>query len=181
MTLEEAGAVLSEVTGKPLRSHLTVDFGREQQPLGRSVIIAEDVSRELLTTVRGHIGPGIVAFIGTTSWLGDERHDGVELVVAEGASQFDILRIARSDAVNFDMDAEQLIRKLQQYDEQVGIDIFHAETDTIEAMLLRSPDDMQAFAEDVYEFCPDIVDQGLGSVEELAKSLEHGHLFLWWD
>lgn len=181
MTLEEAGAVLAEVTGKPLRPHSTVDFGREPQPLGRSVIVAEGVSRDSLTTVRGRLGPGIVAFIGTTSWLGDERHDGVELVVAEGSSQFDILRVARSDAVNFDMDTEQLIQKLQQYDQQVGIDIFHAETDTIEAMLLRTPENMQAFTEDVYEFCPDIVDQGVGSVEELAKSLELGQLYLWWD
>jgi hypothetical protein len=34
----------------------------------------------------------------------------------------------------------------------------------------------------MYDFCPDIVDQGIGSVELLAESLVEGdRLFFWWD
>ncbi len=37
-------------------------------------------------------------------------------------------------------------------------------------------------AERMYEFCPDIVDQGVGDVDALAESLaESDHLFFWWD
>jgi len=33
----------------------------------------------------------------------------------------------------------------------------------------------------MYEFCPDIVDQGVGSLDKLAKELEKGTLYFWWD
>lgn len=40
----------------------------------------------------------------------------------------------------------------------------------------------RALAEQMYEFCPDIVDQGVGTVEKLARELKSsGRLFFWWD
>ncbi len=58
----------------------------------------------------------------------------------------------------------------------------HAETDTVEFNLDRDPPDLAAFAADLYRFCPDIVDQGVGSVEELAVSIKiTGAVELWWD
>jgi hypothetical protein len=37
-------------------------------------------------------------------------------------------------------------------------------------------------AQHLYEFCPDIVDQGCGSVDALADELAMtGRLVLWWD
>jgi hypothetical protein len=48
--------------------------------------------------------------------------------------------------------------------------------------LLKLPADTQAFARDVYEFCPDIVDQGVGSVEAQEESIrDSGQVYLWWD
>ena len=132
--------------------------------------------------LREALPPGSVAFIGTTRWLGDEQHEGVELVVGPGASQLDIPRLVRSDAANYDMGTEDLVRKLREYDRDYGIGIFHAETDTIGFTLLNAPDDMPAFAADLYAFCPDVVDQGLGSVEALEESVEaYGQVYLWWD
>ena len=41
---------------------------------------------------------------------------------------------------------------------------------------------MDAFANEVYEFCPDAVDQGVGSIDELKKAItEMQGLWLWWD
>ena len=33
----------------------------------------------------------------------------------------------------------------------------------------------------MYQFCPDIVDQGVGTVEKLAAELQNGSLYFWWD
>ncbi len=42
--------------------------------------------------------------------------------------------------------------------------------------------DLQAFAEDLYAFCPEIVDQGVGSMDQLAESIDIlGTVELWWD
>jgi hypothetical protein len=41
--------------------------------------------------------------------------------------------------------------------------------------------DPEALAKRMYEFCPDIVDQGTGSVSGLARELQNGNLYFWWD
>ncbi len=166
----------------PVRPFSTYDFGRARDERCRSVVLPEARVGSLLPGLRETLPSGFVAFIGTTRWLGEEQHEGVELVVGPGASQLDIPRLARSDAANYDMGTEDLIGKLQKYDGDYGIDIFHAETDTIEFTLLNTPDDVPTFAADLYAFCPDAVDQGLGSVEELEESVEaYGQVYLWWD
>ena len=54
--------------------------------------------------------------------------------------------------------------------------------DWFEAAFETPPKDYTKFAREVYAFCPDIVDQGAGSVEELAKEIERTKsVYLWWD
>ena len=37
-------------------------------------------------------------------------------------------------------------------------------------------------AENIYEFCPDIIDQGSGDINDIIDSLENSNsIFLWWD
>jgi hypothetical protein len=181
-TMGDAVELLRTIGDADVRQYCCYDFGRLRDDAAISVIVPEDHARELLPTVRSQLGPGFVAYIGTTRWLGDDRPDGVEVVIGPGNSQFDILRLARSDAINFGMETEDLIQKLQEYDEQFGIDIDHAETDTIEFRLLRKPGDVSGFARDVYEFCPDIVDQGVGTVPALEESIRRDNrVYLWWD
>jgi hypothetical protein len=174
--------ILRKHAGSDVRRYSTYDFGRERDVRSISAVVAEPRSRAVLMLVRSFLPPGFVAFIGTTQWLGDEKHDGVEIVVGPGRDQFDILRLAHSDAVNYDMTTESLVKKLRDYHRRVPIDIFHAETDTIELRLLAVPNDPQALAKDLYDFCPDIVDQGLGSVAALEAALvRERHVLLWWD
>src|SRR5437870_2849713 len=155
--LESIASRLSDIAGQPFRAYSSFDFGREHDDTARSVIVAKEAAVEVLKTVRAELKPGVVAFIGTTNWLGKEKPDGVEIVVANGQSQFDILRTARSDAANYGLDTEDLIQKLKEYDDAFGIDIFYAETDTIQFRLSEMPDPLRPFCEDLYKFCPAIV------------------------
>ena len=182
MTLEDAAARLAALADAPVRNYSTYDFGRERDPHARSAIVPHDRAAQLVQKLREQLGPNLICFIGTTHWLGDEQHDGDEVVVAVGQTQFDILRVARSDAVNHGMETEELIKKLQEYDDQFGIDIFHAETDTIEFALIRRPENLTVFCRDLYEFCPDIVDQGTGTLARLEQEIKNRQqVFLWWD
>ena len=181
-SLDEAGAYLAKVTGKSLRPYSTQDFGREEFSEARSVLVDEPQAEPLLEKLRNRLGQGLVAFIGTRTSHAKPRPKGVELVVGRGTSQFDILRIAASDAANFGKKTEDLIKQIQAWDTAYGVNIFQAETDTIQLRLTKIPADLKKFAEEVYEFCPDIVDQGVGSVDRLAKDIgTTGKLLLWWD
>jgi hypothetical protein len=180
--LEDIALRLAALSNSPLRPYSTFDFGCERDERARSVIVDKDIAEDLLLRFRAELPAAFVAFLGTTSWLGNETHDGVELVIAPGTSQFDIVRVARSDAVNYDMDTDALIAKLVEYDRAYGIDILHAETDTIEFALVQMPDPLDAFCADLYEFCPDIVEQGCQSVDALEEEIAAvGRVFLWWD
>ena len=181
-TLDEVSHWLEAEHRLAVRHYSTFDFGREKDESNISVVVSERRAHRILPDLRDYLGPGLVAFIGTTRWLGHEHHSGVELVVAPGESQFDMLRAARSDAVNFGIETEELIERLQGLHERYNFAIFHAETDTIEFTFESLPKDVRPLAEEIYELCPDIVDQGCGSVEALAKGIRDTRMvLLWWD
>ena len=180
--LEAGAALLSQVTSQPARAFSTTDFGREQNPLARSVLVPEPAAERLLDQVRKRLAPGLVAFVGVTNSLAEPKPVGVELVVAQGRDQFDILRTAQTDGVNYELDTEAIVAELRAWDKEFGIDIWQAETDTVQLRLKTMPKNVLAFAQRVYKFCPDIVDQGVGSVKELAKEIEKTKsVGLWWD
>lgn len=178
----DAAQLLTQIYSNTVRMYSTFDFGRQQNPDCISIIVTHDTDITILLNLREKLKPGLVAFIGTTQWLGKEKNDGAEVVVCLGSSQFDILRIAQSDAINYGMKTEDLIEKLQDYDRNFGINIFHAETDTLEFELVSMPANLTSFAEDIYQFCPDIVNQGCGSISELIEIIKMtGQVSLWWD
>ncbi len=136
----------------------------------------------MLLALRNELPVGLVAFIGTTRSLTKPPAHGVELVVGEGSGPLDILNIAQTDAVNYNMSNEDIKRRLARWHEAYGIDIWQAETDTIQLRFIRMPSNVQSFAKEVYKFCPDIVDQGAGTQKALEQDIQKRKgLYLWWD
>jgi hypothetical protein len=180
--LDEAAVRLSQLSGKPTGPYTATADEAGPNPDARVVSVRAAKAPHILQTMRQELGPGLVAFVGHIDVLADPRADGAEVVVAKGADQFDILRVAKSDAANYDKDTEDLITRLKSYDEKYGIDIFHAELDTIEFKLRTLPKDLRAFCKDLYEFCPDIVEQGAGDLQTLEKEISRAQsVYLWWD
>jgi hypothetical protein len=178
---DEASQQLAPLAKDEVRPFFTVDFGRQQDKDGISILVPEAQAPKVLERLRQQLPDGLVAFIGTTK-PADEDLKGVEIVVATGKDQFDCVRLAQSEAPNFELTNADLIRKLRTYHKQLDIDIFHAESDTITFVIRKPPADWLALADDIGSFCPDIVDQGVGTVEALAKFIEKSkQVSLWWD
>lgn len=180
---ESVRALLAEASGKPVRRFSSTDFGRAENKRPSSAVVPEHAGPQVVAAVRGQLPKGWVAFVGTTRWLGEEKHAGeVEVVVGPARDQFDIVRLARTDAVNYDMGTEALYKKLRAIHDVAPIDILHAETDTITFRFIELPADVPKMAQTLYAFCPDIVDQGAGTVAALADSIrETRRVTLWWD
>ena len=177
----EAKRLIGTVTKSEVRSHFTTDFGRQHDASGVSVIVPEKKAKGLVETLRAMLTREMLAFFGTHQWLRRDVQRG-QVVVGVRVSQFDILRLARSNGANYNISTEEIIDKLMEYDREVGIRIWHAETDVVEFDLLHTPDDMVAFTADVYAFCPDIIDQGDMDVQEMAEAIAAaGTVYLWWD
>ncbi len=104
------------------------------------------------------------------------------IAVIKSKDQFDILRHAATDGINYDIYNDSVVTLLQNWNKKYPMRIRGAGRDWLSAEFIGRPQDMEAFAKEVYAVCPDVVDQGTGTVEELAKEMSQSNeLYLWWD
>ena len=96
--------------------------------------------------------------------------------------KFDLLRFEGTSGINYDIYVEDVINKLSDWDKSYGLHIVGVGNDFVQADYDKFPDNIDKYAKDLYEFCPDIVDQGVGTLEALKKEVvKTKELFLWWD
>ena len=180
-----------KITGKKLRNFMTVDFGREEKtvPDTYSTVVENKNLYDFFEDIKFALGDDYTVFIGTTNFLAPINDTDIkkgkrysELVITKKTTWDNVLRMAESDAINFGFETEDLINKIKEYDEKYGISISHAETDTVVLEFGKLPEDLVELTKDIYEFCPDIVDQGTGDINSIAESLEGtSSIFSWWD
>ncbi len=107
-----------------------------------------------------------------------EKH----VAIIKGRDKFDILKYRRTDGINYGLETEDIIDKITEWDKKYEIDIIGCSRDWVLIKLNKLPQNLDEFSKEVCEFCPDIVDQGVGSLENLKKSIKKDReLFLWWD
>jgi hypothetical protein len=105
-----------------------------------------------------------------------------EVTVLKTNDKFDLLRFEGSNGINYDIFVEDVIAKLTIWDKNYGLDFIGVGFDFIQAGYTTLPQNINEYAQELYEFCPDIVDQGVGTVEALEKEIVNsGQLYLWWD
>ncbi|NTW57845.1 MAG: DUF4253 domain-containing protein [Nitrospirae bacterium] len=102
--------------------------------------------------------------------------------IIKGTDQYEILRIMHTNGDDDDVSHDDVIAKLKQWEKRIRFEIIGAENDWVEIEFRTMPQDLKAFAEDVYEFSPDTVDEGTGSLAELVKDISvTKRLVLWWN
>ncbi|MDJ0710108.1 MAG: DUF4253 domain-containing protein [Woeseiaceae bacterium] len=92
------------------------------------------------------------------------------------------LGTVKINGINYDIEHDDVIQRLRKWDSLYGLRIIGGGMDWLHARFDKPPKDWTTFAHEVYEFCPDVVDQGTGSVDALALELEKMRgVYLWWD
>lgn len=96
--------------------------------------------------------------------------------------ELDILRWRGTDGINYDHTNQDIISKLEEWGKTNPIRIDGASFDWLLFHFENPVKNVDLFANEVYDFCPDIVDQGLGTMDALKKIIKQQEgLFLWWD
>jgi hypothetical protein len=104
------------------------------------------------------------------------------LAAIKGTDELDILRYRRTDGINYGLENEDVIKKLSEWKAKYGFIVIGCSLDWLHLEFDKLPDDLDAFAKEVYDFCPDSVDQGVGSLEALSQAIkEMKGVWLWWD
>lgn len=105
-----------------------------------------------------------------------------EITILKTDDKFDLLRFEGTNGINYDIYVEDVIQKLEKWDNLYGLEFTGVGFDFFQAYYQKLPDDLDQHSKELYSFCPDIVDQGVGSVSELTKEIERSkELYLWWD
>lgn len=109
-------------------------------------------------------------------------YESDEVSVLKATNQFEILMVEETDGINYGLENKDVIAKLREWNIKYPFQIIGAGFDWVEAIFVKKPSDMKAFSKELYEFCPDIVDQGVGSVKNLETEMNKSDvLYLWWD
>ena len=85
---------------------------------------------------------------------------------------FAAVRAAGTAAPNFELDTDAIVAHMATWQPLCNFTVRNAEADSVDIEFATLPQDMDAFARDLYEFCPDLVDQGTGCVHEMVEALE---------
>ena len=73
----------------------------------------------------------------------------------------------QTNGINCDITTEDVIAKLTQWDESYGIEISGVEYDRVIVTFSRLPENLEDLATEIYEFCPDVIDQGYGCMDDI--------------
>jgi hypothetical protein len=176
----ETAFIVKEETRSPVHRLSGFDEDGYQIMAGGVVVsVPQDRTEEVLASLRRRLAPRkYMAFIV-------EMNEGIrtdKIGVIPGTDQFDILRIMRTNGGGEDISHEDVMERLKEWEKGSPFNIIGAENDWVEIEFKALPKDVMAFVEDVYDFCPDVVDDGTGTIPELARELKSTkRLFLWWE
>jgi len=132
-----------------------------------------------LPTVRSLLkGSGFVAYLNDQSFgFGPDT-----IAILKNADPYVYLAIVRINGINYDISHSDVIKRYRLWEERYGLRLVGAGFDWLFAEFQKPPESWIEFAHEVYEFCPDVVDQGSGSIEALAQEMEQiNGVYLWWD
>jgi hypothetical protein len=146
---------------------------------GIVVSVPEDQTDRVLASLRRKLRPlKYMPFVV-------EMNEGLKIEkigVLKGTNQYDILRVMQTNGDDYDISNQDVIDWLKECEVHSSFDIIGADNDWVEIEFNRLPKDLEDFAEEVYDFSPDTVDQGPGSIEGLVRDIKTtNRLFLWWD
>lgn len=92
--------------------------------------------------------------------------EGDEVVVLKTADPMAIVRLQQSDGGNYGISTDDILNRLAEWQKICEFHVVGASGDWVALQFTRLPDNICAFAEEVYAFCPDAVTQGVGLLRE---------------
>ena len=97
--------------------------------------------------------------------------------------KYEVLTLVQTDGANYDLMPWDIINWLRNLEATQPFVITEAGFDYLAGKFTAPVKDPKALADKMYEFCPDIVDQGVGDVEKLVEEVQkpEPELYFWWD
>lgn len=102
--------------------------------------------------------------------------------ILKTTDKYAILKQIKTNGINWGITNDSLISIIKTFDEAYSLELVGASGDWCDFVIHGEPQNWTLFAREVYKICPDIIGQGIGSVQALAAEMKKSkRLYLWWD
>jgi Domain of unknown function (DUF4253) len=104
------------------------------------------------------------------------------IAVLKTTDKYTVLKQIATDGINWNITNDSLISIIKTFDKKYSLELIGASGDWCEFIIHTEPKNWMEFANEVYKVCPDVVDQGTGTVQALADEMKKTkRLYFWWD
>jgi len=139
--------------------------------------LTDSLVEELAPSLRTR---GYALFVRENNFGIQGQKDDVALL--KDTSLVGILKAVGTDGANYGIDNDSLIAIARSFSGRYTLRLNGAAGDWVSIRIVGEVPDWHALAAETAKLAPDIVEQGTGSVAELAKEMERTKiLYLWWD
>jgi len=108
--------------------------------------------------------------------------DRTKLAVLPTTDKYQVIAAMQTNGANYGIGTGGVIEWLKALEKEQPFTLTAIGFDVISGQFEKAVKSPAKLAKRLYEFCPDIVDQGCGDVEALAAELKKTRrLYLWWD
>ncbi|OPZ27248.1 MAG: Ankyrin repeats (3 copies) [Lentisphaerae bacterium ADurb.BinA184] len=150
----------------------------------RGEFVLELPEAEAQTFVEKHqetlLAMGVFAFIAEMHFAIDGRPDLVACLPTR--DKFAVMVYTGVNGVNYDITNHLVLKWMRRLDAQHPYALHGSGADFLSGRFAAAVTNPRVLAEAMYAFCPDMVDQGAGTVEELTADLERrSDFYFWWD
>jgi hypothetical protein len=85
--------------------------------------------------------------------------------------KFQQLYEKHTNGINCGLHTEDIVQRLEQWDTLYTIEISDVEQDGLVVRFASLPDDLNEFVREIYEFCPDTIEQHFGCIDDIVNTL----------
>ncbi|MCE3229707.1 MAG: conserved hypothetical cytosolic protein [Bacteroidetes bacterium] len=104
------------------------------------------------------------------------------VAMIKGSDDLDIIKWRKTDGINHGHTNTDVLKRFKNWKERNDFWVFSIGRDFVEIRFKNEVRHVELFAKEVYEFCPDAIDQGAGDMKTLVEGIkEMNGMFFWWD
>jgi hypothetical protein len=133
---------------------------------GISVALSREQINSFLAQLRSELQPRGYAAFWSDQFDARGMQKSEEIVVLNDIREDEFVRLQKTNGGNYGVSNDDLIARLEKWRSRFDFEIVGASGSWVALRLKTLPAKICQFAEEVYEFCPDIVDQGVGLANE---------------
>jgi hypothetical protein len=173
---------VTELTGAQAKPLHVENDDPKKPPAGVEFDVAHDAVEKSLDAWRKDLlskGAYLVRMDNSFGIGGGSTPD--KLALLPTTDKYAVLATIQTDGANYDITTGDIIDWLKGMEKSQPFELTEAGLDFCAGRFTTPLKDAATLSKQMYEFCPDIVDQGTGDVDKLESELGKGAFFLWWD